>query len=213
MVIEQLKDRQTEILPDFSSKVALVIGIGGIGSWVAVDLALVGVGTIIMYDKDKIELTNLNRTLFKQSQIGEYKTKAVTELIAERRTDVIVISFEEIFQPGFLKKFASVDYIFDCTDTTRLKDDIRDTENYEDLNYVKLGYDGMDGTLSFNDFESGKWGEDNSYTVVPSFFGTPQLLSALAVTEMLTSSTKPKQTISLDMEDILSELKKIECSE
>ena len=212
MVLDRLNDRQKEILPDLSGKAALVIGIGGIGSWVAIDLALVGVGTIIMYDKDKIELTNLNRTLFKQSQIGEYKTKAVETLIAERRLDILVVTFEEMFQPGFLKKFESVDYIFDCTDTIRLKDSIRDTKEYESLNYVKLGYDGLDGTLSFNDFESGKWGEDNSYTIVPSFFGTPQLLSALAVTEMLLND-KSKQTVSLNMGDILKELKKLECSE
>ena len=212
MVLERLDDRQKEIMPDLAGKAALVIGIGGIGSWVAIDLALVGVGTIILYDNDKIELTNLNRTLFKQSQIGKYKTKAVTELIAERRTDVIVIGFEELFQPGFLKKFDSVDFIFDCTDTTRLKDSIRDTKEYEELNYVKLGYDRLDGTLSFNDFESGKWGEDNSYNVVPSFFGTPQLLSAITVTEILLNP-KSKQTVSLNMGDILKELKKLECQE
>ena len=211
-MVERLNDRQKEILPDLSSKAALVIGLGGIGSWVAIDLVLVGVGTIILYDKDKIELTNLNRTLFKQSQIGEYKTKAVAELIAERRSDVIVISFEELFQPGYLKKFESADFVFDCTDTIRLKDSIKDSCELENLNYVKLGYDGLDGTLSFNDFESGKWGEDNSYTIVPSFFGTPQLLSSLAVTEMLLNP-KSKQTISLDMGDILKELKKLECSE
>ena len=212
MVLERLNDRQKEILPDLADKAALVIGLGGIGSWVAVDLALVGVGTIILYDNDKIELTNLNRTLFKQTQIGKYKTKAVAELIAERRLDILVVTFEEIFHSVYLKKFEDVDYVFDCTDTTRLKDSIRDSGEFEDLNYVKLGYDGLDGTLSFNDFESGQWGEDNSYSIVPSFFGTPQLLSALAVTEMLLNP-KSKQTISLDMGDILKELKKLECSE
>lgn len=212
MVLDRLNSRQEDIIPNLAGKAALVIGLGGIGSWVAIDLALVGVGTIILYDNDKIELTNLNRTLFKQSQIGKYKTKAVAELIAERRNDVIVISFKEIFQCGFLEKYDSIDYIFDCTDTTRLKDSIKDSEDYEDLNYVKLGYDGLDGTLSFNDFDSGKWGEDNSYTVVPSFFGTPQVLSGLAVTEMILNN-KSKQTVSLDMGDILSELKKISCPE
>ena len=212
MVLERLNDRQKEILPDLADKAALVIGLGGIGSWVAIDLALVGVGTIMLYDNDKIELTNLNRTLFKQSQIGEHKTKAVTELIAERRLDILVVTFEEMFHSVYLKKFESVDYIFDCTDTTRLKDSIRDSGEFEDINYVKLGYDGLDGTLCFNDFESGQWGEDNSYSIVPSFFGTPQLLSALAVTEVLLNP-KSKQTISLNMGDILKELIKLECSE
>ena len=45
-----------------SSKV-LVIGAGGLGSSCAMYLAVAGIGTIGIADKDKVELSNLNRQI------------------------------------------------------------------------------------------------------------------------------------------------------
>ena len=41
----------------------LIVGAGGLGSPVAIYLAALGVGTIGIIDKDKIELSNLNRQI------------------------------------------------------------------------------------------------------------------------------------------------------
>ena len=100
---DEINKRQQHIVSDYSEKIAIVVGLGGIGSWIAVDLALIGIGTLVLFDDDKIESSNLNRTLFKLSQVGEFKTKAVKQLISERRKNILVITNEELFQAEHLK--------------------------------------------------------------------------------------------------------------
>ena len=202
--LESITDRQEGLIGDFSEHSAVVVGLGGIGSWIAVDLALVGIGTLILYDTDTVEASNLNRTLFKLSHIGQRKTKAVKDLIAERRKDTIVITNEVHFTAEHLLKLEGIDYLFDCSDTTKLKDSLAQVEGLP--RYIKLGYDGFEGTVSVNDFESGRWGEDSSYTVTPSFFAPPQLLSAIGVTEMLLVKKQVSKTVHFNTKKILTQL-------
>jgi len=224
---DEINLRQQNIVSDYSENIAIVVGLGGIGSWVAIDLALIGIGTLILFDDDKIESSNLNRTLFKLSQVGEYKTKAVKQLISERRKNILVITNEELFQAEHLKKYNGIDYFFDCSDTTRLKDSLAEikskietpspaTKGKSSIDevevalrfplYSKLGYDGTNATICFNDFSTGKWGEDSSYTVTPSFFGTPQIISALAVIELLMKRKKVSRTVNMNVKRVINQI-------
>lgn len=209
---DEINQRQDSMLGDFGNNKAVVVGLGGIGSWVAIDLALIGVGTIFIYDDDVIEASNLNRTLFTLADIGKTKVEAVTRLIEERRPDVIVVGFKEKFRVEEAdEEIYRGSFFFDCTDTTKLKDAIG---NYysKPPHYVKLGYDGFEATVSINDFKSGRWGEDNSYTVTPSFFGTPQMISALAVTGMLINYPIT-HTYSFNIKNIFAKIERVEQTE
>jgi len=206
MVLEDINNRQKGLVGDFSDHSAIVVGLGGIGNWIAVDLALIGLGTLILFDNDKVEASNLNRTLFKLNHIGKPKVVAVKELISERRKDTIVINHEELFTSEHLQKLEGIDWIFDCSDTTRLKDSIAQLKSKP--RYVKLGYDGFEGTISIDDFESGKWGTDSSYSVIPSFFAPPQILSALGITEMLLVKKQSSRTVNLNVKRIISQISK-----
>lgn len=202
--ISDIYTRQQDLLhKDFKEESALVIGLGGIGSWVALDLALLGVGTLVLVDPDTIEASNLNRTLYKLTDITRKKTEATKDLISERRQDTIVLAIDDYFSPDMLDKY-SVDYIFDCTDNLNTRDKMKDL-NFQG-NYVKCGYDGYSATISINDFESGSWGEGGSYTSVPSFFGTPQVLSALVINELLININIETKTINFEVDKVLGEL-------
>lgn len=203
-IISEITNRQKGLIGDFSEHSAIVVGLGGIGNWVALDLALLGMGTLILFDDDIIEASNLNRSLFKLSHICKPKVSAVKELISERRKDAIVITNQELFTVEHLKKLDGIDYIFDCSDTTRLKDSIAQLK--QKPRYIKLGYDGFEGTISIDDFESGKWGSDSSYSITPSFFAPPQILSALGITEMLLVKKQTSRTVNLNVKRIISQI-------
>lgn len=60
-----------------------IAGLGGLGSNVAVSLARMGIGKLLLIDFDVVEASNLNRQQYFIKQIGMLKTDALQELLAE----------------------------------------------------------------------------------------------------------------------------------
>lgn len=58
-----------------------IAGAGGLGSHVAIALARIGTGKLVIVDFDIIEPSNLNRQAFNVDQIGEIKVEALKENI------------------------------------------------------------------------------------------------------------------------------------
>ena len=58
-----------------------IAGIGGLGSHVAIALARIGVGKLLIADFDVVEPSNLNRQAFSVDQIGQIKVEALRENI------------------------------------------------------------------------------------------------------------------------------------
>lgn len=74
----------------------LIVGAGGLGSPVAVYLALAGVGTLGIVDFDVVELSNLQRQiLHNQEDIGRSKVVSAKETLNKYNSDVKVITHEE----------------------------------------------------------------------------------------------------------------------
>ena len=67
----------------FSSATVSVCGLGGLGSNIAIALARAGIGKLILIDFDRVDITNLHRQQYKASQIGIYKTDALSENLRE----------------------------------------------------------------------------------------------------------------------------------
>ncbi|MCL2183697.1 MAG: sulfur carrier protein ThiS adenylyltransferase ThiF [Chitinispirillia bacterium] len=65
-----------------SAKVAIA-GAGGLGSNIAVSLARLGVGELLLVDHDVVEPSNLNRQHFGISHIGMKKTEALKNQLAD----------------------------------------------------------------------------------------------------------------------------------
>jgi bacteriocin biosynthesis cyclodehydratase domain-containing protein len=60
----------------------VLIGCGGLGSWTACGLASAGVGSLLLVDDDRVELSNLNRQLlFREADIGRLKVEAAADAL------------------------------------------------------------------------------------------------------------------------------------
>lgn len=56
-----------------------IVGLGGLGSNIAVALTRLGVSNLYLYDFDKVELSNLNRQYYFLDDVGEYKANALAK--------------------------------------------------------------------------------------------------------------------------------------
>ena len=56
-----------------------IAGLGGLGSHIAVLLARLGVGRLVLADFDRVDVTNLNRQHYFLPHLGRYKTEALAE--------------------------------------------------------------------------------------------------------------------------------------
>ena len=85
-----------------------IAGCGGLGSNVAVALARVGIGKLIIADFDKIEESNLNRQYFFFDQIGHYKAPALKENIRKINPAVTVEEHIVTITPEEIKNYLHI---------------------------------------------------------------------------------------------------------
>lgn len=84
-LVQNLFSRNTGILESgiMSSKCAIILGCGSVGSLVALELARAGVGNFVLVDNDIVEYHNLCRHQCGVSDVGDYKVRAVAKRIRD----------------------------------------------------------------------------------------------------------------------------------
>lgn len=70
-----------------------IVGVGGVGSVAAEMLTRCGIGRLLLYDYDTVELANMNRLFFRPDQAGMTKTDAAVETLAGINPDVVLESY------------------------------------------------------------------------------------------------------------------------
>ena len=94
-----------------------IAGLGGLGSQVAIALARIGVGTLILADYDVVEPSNLNRQQYFIQQIGMPKVDALRENIERVNPYVRVITHHTIICPKNVQRiFGNADIIVEAFD-------------------------------------------------------------------------------------------------
>lgn len=77
----------------------LVAGIGALGSIVALDLVLTGIGKVVVVDFDTVEVSNLSRQLlFRKEDVGEYKATVAGQRLRQINPDVQVLALNSSIQ-------------------------------------------------------------------------------------------------------------------
>ena len=99
-----------------------IMGLGGLGSAVAVSLARIGVGELLLADYDVVEPSNLNRQQYFIDQIGLPKTEAMQANLARINPYVrVVVSEVELTEANIPRIFAGVQVLVECFDLARMK--------------------------------------------------------------------------------------------
>ena len=99
-----------------------IMGLGGLGSPVAIALARVGIGRLILADFDVVEPSNLNRQQYFIDQIGMKKTEALKQNLSRINPYVRVETVEQrLTETNIPEIFKGVDVLAECFDDPVMK--------------------------------------------------------------------------------------------
>lgn len=102
----------------------LVIGIGGVGSWIAEFLARSGCLNITLVDLDEICVTNINRQIHADHKsIGKSKIQVMKERILNISPDCNVVLIEDFLTQSTINDIITeeYDFVFDAIDSVKNK--------------------------------------------------------------------------------------------
>ena len=173
MLEQELYDRQKTLELKVPERVS-VIGVGGIGTWVAIFAAMSGVKELELSDPDTVDVTNLNRVPYTTADVSLRKTTLAKEFV-EMIRDVLVLERETS------ANFNSTDFVFICTDNLDSKVKYAELAKAKGVPFAVLGYDGNAISLSINRVPVVWDNGPDGYRTVPSWVAPPAFIAAWAV--------------------------------
>ncbi|MDD9156117.1 HesA/MoeB/ThiF family protein [Aliivibrio sp. S4TY2] len=122
------------MLPDIGEKgqvtlrnsTVLIVGCGGLGSSVGMYLSASGIGTLIIADGDKVELSNLQRqVVYRDNNLNQNKAMAMAQQLKGLNgiTHIEVIS-HKLTEPELSRFINQVDVVLDCSDNLPTRHEI-----------------------------------------------------------------------------------------
>ena len=96
----------------------LIVGLGGLGSPVALYLASAGVGKLILCDHDEVDLSNLQRqVVHNTADIGQQKVDSAAETLAAINPDVVIEKIPgKLHGEALTRAVAGATVVVDATD-------------------------------------------------------------------------------------------------
>lgn len=136
----------------FENLRVLVVGAGAIGNFVALNLALLGVGNIDILDGDTIEEHNLNRQFLLHGRVGDFKAEVLSERIKGVNNSIGGKSYsfyltEEVLSTDQLD-IERYNIIFGCVDNYRARYLINSLATRHRLPYIDGGTSATSGRVA-----------------------------------------------------------------
>ncbi len=156
---ELLRYSRHVLLPDididgqtaFANARVLVIGLGGLGSPVAIYLGAAGVGHLRLVDFDHVDLSNLQRqVIHRQDGIGENKAASAKAALAKLNPLITVETVEQRVE-DWEAQIKDMDIVVDCTDNFTTRFAINQTCFYQKKPLVSAAAIRLEGQLSVFD--------------------------------------------------------------
>lgn len=141
-----------------------ILGLGGLGSNVAVLLARAGIGYLKLVDFDVVEVSNLNRQQYRISHIGIKKTEAIRIIIKEINPFVeIEVLNKKVERENILSVVGDVEIVVEAFDVAETKA-MAIEELLTNGNKILISASGMAGIGSANEIITRKI-RDNFYLI------------------------------------------------
>jgi molybdopterin-synthase adenylyltransferase len=101
-----------------SKGTVFIVGVGGLGSPVALYLAAAGIGHLIINDFDCVDISNLQRQIIHTTNsVGQHKVDSAKKSLLAINPDLKITTIQQQLSPEQLKEhFSQSDVIVDCTD-------------------------------------------------------------------------------------------------
>ncbi len=101
-----------------SNSTVCIWGIGALGTFVAAELAMMGVGRIIIVDLDTIEVSNLNRQLlFQPEDVGKYKASIAAKKLRQINPDIKIQAYTTPLEEIPMRLYREVDVFVAALDS------------------------------------------------------------------------------------------------
>lgn len=175
----------------------LVIGAGGLGCPVLLNLVMAGVGHIGIVDGDVVDESNLHRQcLYTISDVGKSKVVVAKQVLQALNPEVDIVVFPEFFDSNTVAIVEKYQIIVDCTDAIGVRYLINDVAVAKRIPVVYASIHKFQGQVSVFNYQNGPSyrclfpGKEEGITIpsceMSGVLGVvPQTLGSFQATEVL----------------------------
>ena len=173
-----------------------ILGLGGLGSNVAVLLARSGIGSLKLVDFDTVEASNLNRQQYRISHIGIKKTEAMKSIIREINPFVEVDILDiKVDRENIYSIVGDIEIVVEAFDRAETKAMILE-ELLTDKNKIVVSASGMAGLGSANEIVTRKI-KDNFYLVGDNYSDYEEYLGIMSTRVMICAAHQANVVLRL----------------
>ena len=173
-----------------------ILGLGGLGSNVAVLLARAGIGYLKLVDFDIVEASNLNRQQYRISHIGLKKTEAMKTIIKEINPFVEVETLDiKVDRKNIYSIIGDIEIVVEAFDSAETK-----AMTIEELlinkNKIVVSASGMAGLGSANEIVTRKI-KDNFYLIGDNYSDYEEYSGIMSTRVMLCAAHQANTVLRL----------------
>jgi len=173
-----------------------ILGLGGLGSNVAVLLARAGIGYLKLIDFDVVEASNLNRQQYRISHIGMKKTEAIKIIIKEINPFVEVETLDiKVDRENIYSIVGDIKIVVEAFDRAETKA-MAIEELLTNKNKIVVSASGMSGLGSANEIITRKV-RNNFYLIGDNYSDYEEYLGIMSTRVMLCAAHQANMVLRL----------------
>ena len=173
-----------------------ILGLGGLGSNVAVLLARSGIGYLKLIDFDVVEVSNLNRQQYRISHIGIKKTEAIKSILKEINPFVEVETLDiKVDRENISSIVEDIEIVVEAFDVAETKV-MAIEELLTNGNKMLVSASGMAGLGSANEIITRKV-RDNFYLIGDNYSDYEEYLGIMSTRVMLCAAHQANMVLRL----------------